>query len=242
MSRAITHTSEWNDGYLIISILQVLLSVILICSLPLWKKPGGNVAADQQGRALSLKEILSLRGAKEVMLAFFCYCALEQTVGLWASSYLVVFRGISEETASAFASLFFIGITFGRAVNGFLTFRLTDTRLIHLGQGLILVGIILLALPISQTAALIGFVVIGVGCAPIYPCIIHSTPEHFGKEHSQAVIGVQMASAYIGTCIMPPLFGLIARHLAISLLPWYLLMIIGIQFFMYQRLLTVSEN
>lgn len=176
------------------------------------------------------------------MTVFFCYCALEQTLGLLASSYLVVFRGVPEVTASGFASLFFIGITLGRAVNGFLTFRLSDQQLIHLGQGLILTGIVLLVLPVSEAVALAGFVMIGIGCAPIYPCIIHSTPEHFGKENSQAMVGVQMASAYIGTSIMPPLFGLIANHISISLLPVYLLVILGIQFAAYNKVLVLTKE
>src|SRR5574344_244338 len=130
--------------------------------------------------------------------------------------------------------------TAGRAVNGFLTFKLSDTKLIHLGQIIIAVGILLLILPLPQLFSLVGFIAIGVGCAPIYPCIIHSTPVHFGREKSQAMVGVQMASAYIGTSIMPPLFGLISNYLGIILLPIYLLLILILQFVMYNRVLKIS--
>ncbi len=244
MSRAILRTGSWNSGYRIIGIFQIVLSAVIFLSLPLWKK---NAQAAEQASGepvatepLPLRDVIRLKGAKEIMLAFFCYCAVEQTVSLWASSYLVVHRGIPEVTATAFASLFFIGITAGRAVNGFLTFRLSDTVLIHLGQGIIAFGILMLLVPIADITALLGFVVIGVGCAPIYPCIIHSTPVHFGRERSQAMVGVQMASAYVGTSVMPPLCGLLFRFTGIGMLPVYLLILLATQFVMYNRVTRIS--
>lgn len=246
MSNAILHTGSWNNGYRIVSLMQIVLSAILFISLPLWKKNEIEDAATSDEAIVTepipLKEVIRFRGAKEIMLAFFCYCALEQTVDLWASSYLVVHRGIPEVTASAFASLFLIGITAGRAVSGFLTFKMSDTKLIHLGQGIIAVGILLLILPISELFALIGFVAIGLGCAPIYPCIIHSTPSHFGREKSQAMVGIQMASAYIGASIMPPFFGLLLGFVGIAALPIYLFVILSIQYVMYNRVLRISKH
>ena len=171
------------------------------------------------------------------MVTFFCYCALEQTTGLWASSYLVLCRGLSAETAAGFASLFFIGITAGRAIGGFLTMKLNDTRMIRLGQGVILAGIVLLPLPFGSVSALAGLILVGLGCAPVYPSIIHSTPEHFGADKSQAMIGVQMASAYMGTCFMPPIFGFIANHISVSLFPAYLLGILVLMGVMHERML-----
>ena len=171
------------------------------------------------------------------MVTFFCYCALEQTAGLWASSYLVLRRGLSAETAAGFASLFFIGITAGRAIGGFLTMRLNDTRMIRLGQGIILAGILFLLLPFGDQTALAGLILVGLGCAPIYPSIIHSTPEHFGADKSQAMIGVQMASAYAGTCFMPPIFGFIANHMGVFLFPVYLLVILALMGVMHERML-----
>lgn len=191
----------------------------------------------KNSRPLSLGTVIRIPGAKEVMLTFFCYCALEQTSGLWASSYLVLRHGLSADTAAGFASLFFVGITVGRALSGFLTLKFNDMQMIRLGQGVILLGILLLLLPQGKEIALFGLVLIGLGCAPIYPSIIHSTPEHFGAEKSQAMIGVQMASAYAGTCLMPPLFGLIANHIIASLLPFYLLLILALMVWMHEQML-----
>ena len=175
------------------------------------------------------------------MTTFFCYCALEQTSGLWASSYLAIYKGVPSETAAFFGSMFFIGITIGRAINGFLTMKFTDTQLIRLGQGIIGIGIVAMLLPMGQTVSLIGLILVGLGCAPIYPCVIHSTPAHFGEERSQALIGVQMASAYVGTCLMPPLFGLIANHVSVSLLPVYLAAILTVMVVMHERLVRKCE-
>ena len=217
MGLVLTNNKPWNDGYRIISILQVILTIILITSLSKWKKQD-NIATST--KALSLKEILSIPGAKEITICFFCYSAIEQTSMLWASSYLNLAEGIDAKTAATFASLFCIGITIGRGINGFIAIKLKDEQMIHMGVVIIFIGIISMFLSYS----LLGFILIGLGCAPIYPCIIHSTPNHFGANNSQAIIGVQMASAYIGTCLMPPLFGLIARHLSIKLLPIFLLL------------------
>ena len=241
MSHAILRTGSWNNGYRIIGILQVALCAAIFLSLPLWKKSTSKDGSPEATEPIPLKQVIRFPGAWEIMLAFFCYCALEQTVGLWASSYLVLHRGVPEVTATAFASLFYIGITVGRAINGFLTFKLSDTRLIHLGQALIAVGIALLILPLSQTLALAGFVIIGLGCAPIYPCIIHSTPVHFGPERSQAMVGVQMASAYVGTSVMPPLFGLLVSWIGIEVLPVFLLVILATQYLMYNRVTRIAK-
>lgn len=237
MGYALTGGGGWNMGYRYIAFLQVALTVILMFSLPLWKTPAGDKAETAPAPALSLGRILQIPGAKEVMVTFFCYCAVEQTAGLWASSYLVLQKGVPTETAAGFASLFFIGITVGRALNGFLTMKLSDTQLIRLGQGIIAVGIFAFLLPLGEYAALTGLILIGLGCAPIYPCIIHSTPAHFGAENSQAIIGVQMASAYAGTCLMPPLFGLIANHITVSLFPFYLLAILILMILTHEALL-----
>ena len=196
----------------------------------------------EKEKALTLKEIFAIPGAKEVMLAFFCYCALEQTGILWGSSYLVLHLGMEETKAASLASLFVTGMTIGRLVSGFLTFRFNDTNMIRLGQGVILLGIGVMLLPLGEMGAMAGLLLIGLGCAPVYPCVIHSTPEHFGSDKSQAVIGVQMASAYVGTCLMPPLFGLIANHISVRLLPWYLLGINGVMIVMCERLNRKSRK
>lgn len=246
MEYALSGGRGWPMGYRYIAILQIILTAIILISLPLWKGRTEDVSEGNETPAsdhpLSLPEILRIPGAKEVLVAFFCYCALEQTAGLWSSSYLVLYRGLSEETAAGYASLFYLGITAGRALNGFLTIKFSDTQLIRLGCGVIGVGIAALLLPFGLAGSLVGIILIGLGCAPVYPCIIHSTPEHFGAENSQAVIGVQMASAYIGILLMPPLFGLIARHISITLFPVYMLVILVVMALMHEMLLKKSPK
>ena len=222
MGLALTGGMGWNTGYGMIAALQGLLSLALFVSLPLWKPRRDDTGeGSQRKKPLTMGRILSIRGAKEVMVAFFCYCGLEQTCMLWGSSYLVMHNGMSEETAASLASLFLLGLTLGRFLNGFLTFRLNDTQLIRLGQSIIALGTVIMLLPLGNGAAIAGLPLMGLGCAPIYPCIIHSTPDRFGEENSQALIGVQMASAYVGICCMPPLFGVLADLLGVFLLPWY---------------------
>ena len=245
MSFALTRGQTWNMGYRYISLIQIALTVVLLFSLPLWKK---NTTSSQREssagiqEALSLKKILGIPGAKEIMVTFFCYCALEQTAGLWAGSYLALHAGLSGQQAAGYAGLFFLGITIGRGASGFLTMKLKDTQMIRLGQGLILFGILALLLPFGEITALVGLGVVGLGCAPVYPCIIHSTPEHFGAASSQALIGVQMASAYVGTCFMPSVFGLVANHISVSLFPVYLAVILILMVLMHERMLRKRES
>lgn len=228
MGFALTQAHSWSLGYRLISIIQIVITAIIFLSLPLWKdRPVRSDDSDTEpSKPLRLKAIITLPSVKAVMITFFCYCALEQTAGLWASSYLVVAKGIAADTAASFASLFFIGITIGRALGGFLTLKMNDAQMVRFGQGIIVIGAAALLLPLDETAALVGLVLIGLGCAPIYPSIIHSTPDHFGADRSQAIIGVEMASAYIGSCVMPPLFGFLSRFLSISIFPIYLLAIL----------------
>lgn len=241
MGAVLSGGHHWSGGYRIIGLLQIVLTIVLFMSLPMWKKRTENPSDVQSVKSLSLKEVMRLPGAKEVMISFFCYCALEQTSSLWVSSYLALYRGVPAQTAASLGSMFFIGITIGRGLNGFLTFRLTDTQLIRIGEVLIALGILALLLPLGQATAIVGLIFIGLGCAPVYPCIIHSTPAHFGEERSQALIGVQMASAQLGICLMPPLFGLIANHISVSLLPFYLLVSLVCMAVMYERLLRKCE-
>lgn len=245
MGYVLTNGRSWNSGYRVISVLQVILTMILIFSLPLWKNRPEIIDDNGQevsAKALSLREVIRIPGAKEIMVCFFCYCALEQTAGLWASSYLSLYKGVSAETAATFASMFYIGITVGRALSGFVTMKLNDVQMIRLGQVLIAVGILIMFLPFGQTLSLVGLIVIGLGCAPIYPCIIHSTPTHFGADKSQAIIGIQMASAYVGTLLMPPVFGLIANHITVALLPVYLFIILILMFVMHEALTKKTKE
>lgn len=200
----------WDSGYRIIGFLQTVLTLILILSLPLWRRQDSSISEQAGDRALSPLDVLLLPGAKSSMICFFCYCALEQTVNLWASSYLVVCEGIEPIRAAGFGGLFFVGITAGRGLSGFFTYLLNDDRMVLLGQGIIALGILAIFLPLGPFSAYIGLITVGLGCAPIYPSLIHATPGHFGAYHSQAVIGMEMACAYVGMSCMPPCFGFLA--------------------------------
>ena len=231
MSFALIKLENWSFGYLIVAGIQIALSIVIFASIPAWKKNGEEAQTEtSSAKALKFKEIFSIKGAIPCFLTFFGYCALELTTSLWASSYLVEKWEFSPEIAAGFASMFYIGITLGRFANGFLAMKLSDHSLIRMGMAIIALGITLLLLPLSSTLALIGFIVVGLGCAPIFPCIIHMTPDVFGAENSQAMIGVQMAFAYTGFLIMPPLFGVIAEQISISLLPIFLLMLLLLMF------------
>ena len=242
MGAVLTGGATWNTGYRIISVLQIALTAVLVFSLPKWNGQNTSSGETIHEKALSLKEILVIPGAKAVMLCFFCYCAIESTTMLWASSYLHLAKGVDAKTAASFAGMFCIGITIGRGINGFIAMKLKDRQMIRMGQAIILTGIIVMILPFGKTVSLIGFSLVGLGCAPVYPCIIHSTPLHFGAERSQAIIGVQMASAYVGTCLMPPLFGLIANHISIRLLPVYLLLLLALMVYMHELLERITSH
>ncbi len=242
MGYALAGGQGWPMGYRYISLIQIALTAVLLFSLPLWKGRAQAPNGAGEGRPMKLHEVLAIPGAKAVMLTFFCYCAVEGTAGLWASSYLVLQRGVAAETAAGFASLFYLGITAGRAASGFLTLKFNDTQMIRIGQVILLTGILALILPLGQDAALAGFVLLGLGCAPIYPSIIHSTPAHFGAERSQAVIGVQMACAYVGGCVMPPLFGFLASRITVALLPFYLLALALLMVAMHERLVRCTAR
>ena len=226
MGAVLSAGQHWSTGYQCIGMLQVALTALLLLSLPLWKQDGQR--PEEKAAPLSLRQILAIPGAKPLLLAFFCYCALEQTMGLWAGSYLALYRGFTPEQAAGFAGLFFLGITLGRALNGFLTMRFSDSFLTRAGFVIITLGIAAVLTPWGDTTALAGLVLVGLGCAPVYPCIIHATPARFGAGRSQAVIGILMAGAYLGNCLMPPLFGLIANHISIGLLPPYLLLLLAV--------------
>ena len=236
MGAALTGGFTWNAGYRMISLLQILLTAVLVWSLPKWTKQNKGAEENESPKALKLQEILGIPGAKEIMICFFCYCAMEQTAMLWASSYLNLAKGVDPKTAASFAGMFCIGITVGRGINGFIAMKLKDSQMIRMGQTIILLGVAAMFLPFGPVASLIGFSLVGLGCAPIYPCIIHSTPAHFGAERSQAMIGVQMASAYVGNCLMPPLFGFLADHVSIGILPLYLLILLGLMATMHEML------
>lgn len=245
MSFSLVSLDSWNYGYLIVSVIQAVLSVIIFISIPLWSKGSAGADSDdtaEESKPLSFKEIFAIKGALPCFIMFFCYCAMELTASLWASSYLVNKCGFSPETAAGYASMFYIGITLGRFVNGFFAMKLQDRLLIRAGTVIVAIGIVMMLIPASSVLTLVGFITIGLGCAPIYPCIIHMTPDVFGKDKSQAMIGIQMAFAYTGFLVMPPLFGVIAEKVSISLLPPYLLVFLVLIILMHETLIRKTNR
>ena len=233
---AMSGGATWHSGYRIIGLMQMVLFAFLFFSLPIWRGESKQTPGEKT-RVLSLKQAMQIPGAKEVFATFFCYCALEQTCMLWTSSYLALYRGLNTQVAAEGASLFFVGITLGRAISGFLTSRLNDTALIRMGQSVIALSLVLMLLPLGTWMCMGAVFLAGLGCAPIYPCIIHSTPENFGAENSQGVIGMQMAFAYLGNLLTPPVFGLLAQNITPGLLPWFLGLLLAAMVVFHQRLL-----
>lgn len=245
MGLSISKGKNWTGGYTCVSIIQFTLTALILISLPVWKinRAKNNQNEENETRnkkSHTIKEIFSTSGAKPSFLTFFFYCTCEQTTGLWAATYLALSKGIDEKTAVFFGTLFYSGIMIGRAVNGFLTFKLSDRQLIISGMSLMLLGTICMCLPFGKTISLWGLIIIGLGCAPIYPSIMHSTPETFGTDKSQAIIGIQTAFAYFGTSVMPALFGLIANHISISLLPVYIFISLAASYLLIKRVWNVT--
>ena len=233
MSIALTDNGNWPLGYRIIGFIQLVLTIILFSTLSLWKK---GESQDEEIKTIPLLEVIKISGVIEIMLSFFCYCAIEQTCGLWAASWLVKIKGINEARAASFAAFYFLGITIGRFISGFITYKLNDKQMVRLGEGIILIGLIMMIQPYSEILSLISLIVIGLGCAPIYPSLIHAAPILFGRDRSQSIIGVQMASAYVGNICMPPLFGIIAEKLGIGLFPLYIALLLIVMIYMHETL------
>jgi fucose permease len=223
MSFFLIHKNSWDLGYRSIGLLQCCLVAVLFITISLWGKNKSQNTNEKNipPKGIKFKELFHIAGVKQILIAFFCYCSLESTTGLWGSSFLVMEKNISPETAARWISLYYIGITFGRFISGFLTMKLNNRQMVRLGQALICCGIIAIILPFSRFL-LPGFFIIGLGCAPIYPSLLHETPRNFGSEKSQAIMGIQMASAYIGTTFMPPLFGQITSYFGFNIFPLFI--------------------
>ena len=248
MGVAMSLGKGWRGGYLAISVIQLVLTIVLFAALPLWKinQEKNEESITEKKEPKKLKEIFKIKGVAFVLIAFFCYCAVEQTTGLWASSYFVINRGLSNHTAASFVGLFYIGITGGRFLSGFIADKFGDKKMIRLGICGILIGVVFLLIPanrlfssykmLKEIFPLIGLGFVGFGCAPIYPSVIHATPDNFGKENSQAIIGIQMAFAYMGVIIMPALFGIISQYITIALFPIYIMLITLVMFIMSEKM------
>jgi fucose permease len=224
MSFFLINKNSWNLGYRTIGLIQCCLVTVLFITISLWgkNKSQNNNEKNETPKGILFKELIHTAGVKQILIAFFCYCSIESTVGLWGSSFLVMEKNIFPEIAAQWISLFFIGITSGRFISGFLTMKLNNRQMVRLGQGLIACGIVALILPVGRVLLLPGFFIIGLGCAPIYPSLLHETPKNFGSEKSQAIMGIQMASAYIGTTFIPPLFGQITKKFSFIVFPLFI--------------------
>jgi fucose permease len=245
MSYALISRNSWEYGYSSVGIIQIGLTFLLLMSLPIWKKQSELSAQKKIGHHhLKISEALKIKGVKHILIAFFAYCALEATTGLWASTYLVIHKGIQAEIAARWASLFYLGITGGRFLSGFISERFGNRNMIRIGLILIAIGLIVILIPSEiEIITLLGLIVTGLGCAPIYPSIIHETPTSFGAQNAQSIIGIQMASAYVGTTLMPPLFGVLGDYVSISLYPIYLLILLFIIWNMTEKLTKiVTQN
>lgn len=235
MADRLARGQSWSDGYFAVGAIQVALVLVLLASVTLWMKKPKATAAGQAGPKKGLMALLRIPGLKQALLVFFCYCAVEATFGLWGASYLVFSRQWEPDDAARLVSLYYVGITLGRFVSGFVTERLTNKQLVYAGQGTISLGVLVLLLPFHITV-LPGFLLIGLGCAPIFPSLLHETPRNFGEGEAQAVMGMQMASAYIGITLMPLLFGKLATYLSYSWLLGFITTLLALQIFMTHNL------
>lgn len=225
MGLCLSRGMGWQAGYRTISFLQMALTLILLLSLPLWKKQELPLSGGETVRPQTPKwgKLLKRPGVKAALTAFFFYSALELTTGLWGSSYMVAVRGISPETAAKWISLFYLGITAGRFFSGFLTLRFSDDAMVRLGEITAIVGILLILLPLHNLFLCLGLILTGLGCAPIYPSLLHATPQRFGKSLSQSLMGTQMAISYLGSTTMPPVSGFLSEKISMGLYPILLL-------------------
>lgn len=241
MGYAVTRTT-WHDGYRIVGFMQLAIAVLALATLPIWKANKKSEEV-QQKKSIGLAGALKIKGVPFLLIGFFAYCSAEATTMSWASTYFVEVKNISAEQAANLASLFYIGLTVGRFISGFITEKLGDRKMIIIGTCILTCGIVLLLLPVnSYIFAIAAFIVIGLGCAPIYPCIIHSTPYNFGAENSGAIIGIQMASAYLGVTAMPPLFGLLGNAIGFKIMPFYLLIFVILMITMTELTFGITKK
>ena len=243
MSAALKSGMKWTAGYRGVSAMQYALAVVLLMTLRLW---GGEKAKEEErsAKVLSVRQVLALPGAKQGLFGFTCYCAAESTFMLWSATYLVMARGLDAATAASMGGLFFIGMTVGRGVSGFIAMRLRPKQMVRLGQVMMVLGGLLLFVP-GQGVGIFGLLFMGLGCAPVYPNIVQDTPRNFGAENSQAVIGVQMAFAYMGSLTMPTVSGWLAEFMGYGILPAFSLALTALMIALFngqQRIVDARDN
>ncbi|MDD4311129.1 MAG: MFS transporter [Eubacteriales bacterium] len=241
MSQFLKQNGNWQGGYRFVSIIQMSLAFIMFVTLPLWGKVPHASADELLGGPIEIdnRAAIKKRGAIFAVLSFFFYCAGEASVSLWATTYFVSVRGVESSVAASWGSLFFFGIMGGRMISGLLAMRVKERTLINAGLLIAVLGALLLALPLPQVFSLVGLLLFGLGCAPVFPNLIHITPQRFGANYSQAIIGLQMASAYLGATLMPPLVGWIGQVVGFSGLPYYLLACLAL---LYMTILVCNRE
>ncbi|GKU82961.1 sugar MFS transporter [Niallia sp. NCCP-28] len=246
MAQFIAEQNSWRNGYLAISGIQFALVVILFFTLPLWNRgrKNGNIPLNEtpeDSESLFSNENdnhvkpLQIKGVKLSLMSFLFYCGVEATMGLWGSSFLVNVKELPVAVAAQWVSLYYGGITIGRFITGFITFKMNNRTLIRMGQIIALFGAVLLFLPLPTIFSLVAFIVVGLGLAPIFPCMLHETPTRFGKVNSQTIMGYQMAIAYTGSTFIPPMLGFIASHSTIGIFPFCTIVFVA-------AMLISSEN
>lgn len=244
MSTCIAWNFGWRNGYLTVSVIQIIITILMFAALPLWKKDNTTDSDEEKtSKPIGIIDVFKIKGVIYILIAFFCYCSFEWTTGLWMASYFNEFKGMSPEDAASYASLFYLGLTGGRFLNGFIANKLGDKLIIRFGLLITALGIVMLLVPFDSIAfSVAGLLVIGIGCAPVYPAVIHSTPVYFGKENSQAIVGIQMACAYVGSTFMPYVFGIIAQNVSIGLYPLFLLFFIAATLLMTEILNSTMKK
>ena len=238
MSGFIKNTSSWRPSYGLVAIIQFVLVTVLFFSLPIWKKLENQhklLAASQQEKLCNEEKIkkkkstlesLKIRGVKTVLFCFMLYTSMELMLGLWGATYLTAIKNFEPSRAAAWVSLYYGGITLGRFLAAFLSIKLNNKQLIRLGSLITILAVIFMLighfLAKGDIFTLVGFVLFGLGCAPIFPAMLHETPSRFGTENAQSIMGFQMAMAYTASTTLPPLFGFVASVTTPALLPWVL--------------------
>jgi fucose permease len=246
MARSLSHTSSWRPGYRIIAVIQLGLAVLLFVSLPIWIKHGRlmqkkNAHEPETADKNAEKHVLKIKGVPYALATFLLYCGAELSVGLWGSSYLVHVRNIPVETAALWIAMYYGGITAGRFLSGFISLKLTNTQMIRGGIIVACAGIALLFWNLPDIVLIAAFILIGIGFSPIFPAMIHETPRRFGKKKSQEVIGYQMGFAYIGSALIPPLFGMAAESTTMGIFPFFLAGSMILIYFVTQKLVPLSK-
>jgi len=241
----------WNAAFRMFAIFLGCLTVLLFAALPLWKKNNPPTAlavntasaiidhlpsGDGKVKRIYFKDLITLAGVKQALVLFFCYISLQMTIVFWGSSYLVTVKNILPETAAAWISIYYIGLTSGRLISGFLTIKLNNRQMLRLGYSIIACGIAALLLPFDSASLMPGFLILGIGCAPIFPCLVHETPKNFGSQRSQAIIGIQMASGNAGLLVIPPLLGKTASVFGFNIFPYFLAVLLVTSIIMFEIL------